>query len=159
MRHTSTIPILALALWATASDAEDKKNPRSLPEDGVFLTEKSGKLGWESGEVTASMDEGKKTATGTLRMRFRADKDKPTGRVLLVLATGPGKEEARFVKYELAEADGKRLMRLIDDKETRALEYAIDGDKFTIKGEVIRKTWATWDVDPAKGIAFKPGTK
>src|SRR5262245_13913670 len=160
MRRINTILVLALISCPLASFAEDKKEPRSLATEAGYLAEKSGKNGWVSEEVTVTMDGGRKGARGKLLMRFEADKDKPTGRVLLGIDYTYGSRNAgRRVQFELVERDGKRSIKILDGKETSALEYAIDADKLTVKGGVIRKSWLGWDVDLTKATSFKAGGK
>jgi hypothetical protein len=160
MRRINTMVALALILGPMASFAEDKPAPRSLAEEAAYLSEKSGKLGWVSEEVTVSMDGGRKGAKGKLLMRFQADKGKPAGGLLLGVdytygSTAVGKP----VKFELVEKDGKRSIRIIDGTETKTLEYSVDADKLTVKGGVIRKSWEGWDVDLTKPTSFKAAAK
>jgi hypothetical protein len=159
MRRINTILVLAL-ISCPISFAEDKKEPRSLADEAAYLAEKSGKNGWVSGEVTVSMDGGRKGAKGKLLMRFEADEGKPTGCLLLGIDyTFGSRAPGRRVQFELVERDGKRSIRIIDGSETSALEYALDADKLTVKGGVIRKIWLGWDVDLTKATSFKAGGK
>jgi hypothetical protein len=160
MRRITTILGLALISFPISSFAEDKKGPRPLAAEAASLAEKSGKNGWVSEEVTVSMDGGRKAAKGRLLMRFEADKGKPTGSVLLGIDYTYGSRDAgRRVRFELVEREGKRSIKIIDERRITALEYTIDAEKLTVKGGVVRKTWLGWDVDLTKATSFKAGGK
>jgi len=160
MRRINTILVLALISCPISSFAEDKKEPRSLSAEAAYLAEKGGKNGWVSEEVTLSKDDGKQRAKARLLTRFEADEGRATGCLLLAIDyTYGSRDPGRRVQFELVEKDGKRSIRIIDGRETSVLEYAIDADKLTLKGGVIRKTWLGWDVDFTKATSFKTGEK
>jgi hypothetical protein len=154
------IKLVALALIAVPSSASaaDRKEPRSLPDEAAYLAEKSRSSGWQSGEVTVTMDEGKKKSTGKLSLRFETEKDKPAGSVVLVFTHRVllgGSQVASNAKFELTEKDGKRSIKLIQGKNTSTLEYTIEAGELKLKGDMV--PWAGWDADLSKGVTFQPG--
>jgi hypothetical protein len=154
------IKLVALALIAFpgSSSAQDKKEPRSLADEAAYLAEKSRSSGWQSGEVTVTMDEGKKKSTGKLSMLFEPEKDKPSGSVRLIITHRVlfgGSRVASDAKFELVEKDGKRSLKLIQGKKTTTLEYTIEAGELKIKGDTV--SWAGWDADLSKGVTFQPG--
>jgi hypothetical protein len=160
VRQINAVLVLILMSSSFSSFAGDKKQPRSLAADAVILNE-NGPLGWVSGVVTVSMDDGKKKANGKLFTRFSLDEGKASGNLKLEFHDGKGMFVGPALRYELMEKDGKRFIKISEqggkkEPKVRAIvEYSLKSDELTIKGGLIPAAWGFWDVDLTKGVLFK----
>jgi hypothetical protein len=151
---------LPLALLPRPSVADDKKGPapKSLADETAYLVEKNGIAGWRSDAVTITQDQGKTKGQGQLHLFF-GPKD-----VWLRVAQGKSTVASPPFKFELAESDGKRYIKVLqvnpkDDTDRKTfgeLEYTLKPGELTIKGGTV-PNWAGWEVDLSKPITFKPG--
>jgi hypothetical protein len=157
------ISSLCLIALAPLSIAEDKKDPapRSLTEEAAYLTDKSGKSGWISAEVTLTAADGKRTVKAQLTIAFFAAKQKPSGPVMLGWKSdtiGVGRLGGQ--DFELVEKEGKRSIKVknrFSGKEFFSLDYSVASDILTLKGGKIYIWVPEYTVDLTKTTTFKPG--